>query len=284
MQTQAERGARYDDFLPNNMAWPMMVGMHWFEFSDQSPQGRFDGENSNYGIVDIEHRPYTELIRGMIRGNAAAIAEHRVSELRAPDALPEPSQVVVNPGQYPDRPPRLSFLSSPSLPFEAFAASDASLLIGPAVSGGLQLTYDSGHDWGAGMTFVAPSPVATPSPDGAGMVADLDGYDTLVVEATAPEGLKFNVIFEEAGAAAPGSQSYGRAGDDGESFLWETQLGTGEATIYRLPLANLQPRTNWGNQDGKRVVDLKAMRGPIVMITPGQGEGTIAIHDVRLER
>jgi agarase len=49
-----------------------VVGYHWFEHADQPAEGRFDGENSNYGTVTIEDNPYVELTETMTRINAAA--------------------------------------------------------------------------------------------------------------------------------------------------------------------------------------------------------------------
>ena len=34
-------------------AKPTLVGYHWFEHADQPAEGRFDGENSNFGTVTI---------------------------------------------------------------------------------------------------------------------------------------------------------------------------------------------------------------------------------------
>lgn len=35
-----------------------LAGFHWFEWSDEPATGRFDGENSNYGFVNIKDEPY----------------------------------------------------------------------------------------------------------------------------------------------------------------------------------------------------------------------------------
>ena len=53
-----------------------MVGYHWFEHADQPAEGRFDGENSNFGLVTIEDEVYPELTETMIRVNAAAEQIH----------------------------------------------------------------------------------------------------------------------------------------------------------------------------------------------------------------
>ncbi len=62
VETQAERTAKYRDYLQAVMREPFTVGAHWFEYADEPAEGRFDGENSNYGLVNIEDEPYEEFI------------------------------------------------------------------------------------------------------------------------------------------------------------------------------------------------------------------------------
>ena len=49
--TQAERAAAYRRYVAVALSQPTIVGFHWFEHADQPAEGRFDGENSNFGIV-----------------------------------------------------------------------------------------------------------------------------------------------------------------------------------------------------------------------------------------
>jgi hypothetical protein len=60
-----------------------VVGYHWFEHADQPAQGRFDGENSNFGTVTIEDDVYQELTQAMTAVNAEAEALHEASALAA---------------------------------------------------------------------------------------------------------------------------------------------------------------------------------------------------------
>lgn len=41
---------------------PWIVGHHWFLFADQPAEGRFDGENNNFGIVNEKDEPYRLLV------------------------------------------------------------------------------------------------------------------------------------------------------------------------------------------------------------------------------
>ena len=69
VSTQQERAEHFERYVRELLALPMVVGYHWFEHSDQPAEGRFDGENSNYGLVDIGDEPYDELVEVMGRVN-----------------------------------------------------------------------------------------------------------------------------------------------------------------------------------------------------------------------
>jgi hypothetical protein len=71
VKTQRERAEHFERYVRELMALPMVVGYHWFEHSDQPAEGRFDGENSNYGLVDIRDEPYAELVEVMERVNGS---------------------------------------------------------------------------------------------------------------------------------------------------------------------------------------------------------------------
>jgi agarase len=62
---QSERANRYEAYVREALTLPSVVGAHWFIYSDQPAIGRFDGENSNFGIVDIEDNPYMDLTNRM---------------------------------------------------------------------------------------------------------------------------------------------------------------------------------------------------------------------------
>jgi hypothetical protein len=42
---------------------PLIVGAHWFKFSDQPLTGRRDGENYRIGFVDVTDTPYPEMVK-----------------------------------------------------------------------------------------------------------------------------------------------------------------------------------------------------------------------------
>jgi agarase len=76
VRTQAERAAAYRRYVAVALSQPAIVGFHWFEHADQPAEGRFDGENSNFGIVTINDEVYEELTQAMISVNAGAEAIH----------------------------------------------------------------------------------------------------------------------------------------------------------------------------------------------------------------
>lgn len=76
----ADQGARaqaYSDFTAKLEGLPEAVGYHWFEWCDEPKQGRFDGENSNYGLVNIKDQPYADFVSAVTEANRQALAIHQ---------------------------------------------------------------------------------------------------------------------------------------------------------------------------------------------------------------
>ncbi len=61
-----------------------VVGADWFQFADEPRHGRADGENFNFGLVDLEDRPYAELISQFTDFDAERV-RRQVGKVR-PDA------------------------------------------------------------------------------------------------------------------------------------------------------------------------------------------------------
>ncbi|HIE10592.1 MAG TPA: hypothetical protein EYP62_03180, partial [Kiritimatiellae bacterium] len=75
--TQEKRAENFEAFVTALMKKPYVVGYEWFQYFDQPPEGRsFDGENSNYGLVDISDRPYVKLLQTISRVNRDAERIH----------------------------------------------------------------------------------------------------------------------------------------------------------------------------------------------------------------
>jgi len=77
VREQATRGKAYAQFVSQMAALPYVIGCDWFQWPDESPKGReSDGEDVNFGIVDIHNRPYEDLVRAMRRTNLAVDRIH----------------------------------------------------------------------------------------------------------------------------------------------------------------------------------------------------------------
>ncbi|MCR4316546.1 MAG: hypothetical protein NUW37_09385 [Planctomycetes bacterium] len=58
--TQRERADAYRETVSSWASRSYIAGFHVFEYCDQPALGRFDGENSNWGIVNVRDEPYRE--------------------------------------------------------------------------------------------------------------------------------------------------------------------------------------------------------------------------------
>jgi agarase len=76
VESQVERAQCFERYVTSALRKPAVVGYHWFEHADQPAEGRFDGEDSNFGLVTIEDNVYAELTETMTRVNAAAEQIH----------------------------------------------------------------------------------------------------------------------------------------------------------------------------------------------------------------
>jgi len=76
VQTQKERAAGYSAQVRQMASMPAMVGWHWFQYFDEPPKGRGDGEDYNMGLVDISNREYPEMVAASIAVNGEAMALH----------------------------------------------------------------------------------------------------------------------------------------------------------------------------------------------------------------
>jgi len=59
--TQKERAAGFRNSLQGLLRIPYVIGADWFQYYDEPRHGRYDGENFNFGLVDIDDRPYEPL-------------------------------------------------------------------------------------------------------------------------------------------------------------------------------------------------------------------------------
>jgi hypothetical protein len=281
VETQAQRAANSKAYVEGMVSYPMVIGAHWFEFADQSPQGRFDGENSNYGIVDIKHRPYTEVLTVVSQSNATLNKIHAESGIKAFDSLPEQTKVIFEPARHPERPAALNLLKCESVRGpELFSASDANVSLKQEPNK-LTIEYNTGNEWGCGVLFFGPKMYSLSR--GPEFATDLSGYSSLEVDACVPKGVSFEAVADEAGVAESMSFNYNmEAGDDGESFAFKATSGTGKRETIKLSFDEMTIRKTWGNQKGAGKIDLNAMKGFGLYMRGGQGNGQIELYSFRL--
>lgn len=64
---QRQRGLAFTQYLASALADPRFVGVHWFQWIDQSAAGRWDRENHQIGFVDITGQAYPEFVDAVSR-------------------------------------------------------------------------------------------------------------------------------------------------------------------------------------------------------------------------
>jgi hypothetical protein len=79
---QIERGVGYRYYVEQGLSLPYALGMHWFQWTDESITGRMDGENYNIGLIDATGRAYPELVE------AAKATHRRLHDVHAGKILP----------------------------------------------------------------------------------------------------------------------------------------------------------------------------------------------------
>ncbi|HEX3853482.1 MAG TPA: beta-galactosidase [Polyangiaceae bacterium] len=274
VKTQAERAEHATRFASDALALPYLVGLHWFEWADESPQGRFDGEDQNYGLVDLQDRPYELLTQAHRQLNHDAQAIHA----RASTALAATFHGEAQASLHAAAP-----LSAPRFYFQA-GSEPKMYPWGDAANGGSSkvvvrpdatlLQFSSGTGWGTG---VAISPASWPF--------DAGGATHLELVLEAPAGRTVQVLFNEAGAAAPGQASYaGRVGSDGEAYEFPSFTGTGKLETYVVELQELERRSSWGNQRGNQQLDLQALSTVDLYLPGKQGDGELRLVSIRFTR
>lgn len=78
--TQDQRAVTAERRLGELLSLPYVVGAHWFRYADEPTNGRAaDGEDFNFGLVDIHNEPYDKLVDGMRRANLDAYELHAQS-------------------------------------------------------------------------------------------------------------------------------------------------------------------------------------------------------------
>jgi hypothetical protein len=75
--SQKDRADMFEWFAKESMKTSYTVGYHWFKYMDDPKEGRFDGGNSNLGLVDIQDNPYYPLVERMRVVNREIYSLHK---------------------------------------------------------------------------------------------------------------------------------------------------------------------------------------------------------------
>ncbi len=281
--TQKERAAKAKQFLEGGLGAPYMVGFHWFQWADEPTEGRkADGENVNFGLVDIHDQPYEELVAMFSDVNARALDLHQDASGALPSEFsgPKPGEAVAvklreldTPRELPS--PRLLFDKSTKHTPWGDDGAGAEMKFAWAGTA-LELAF-SAKGWGSGITLrpgVAPLV--------SNKVLDVRGYSALEVEISAPRGFEYRIFLNESSKDSNGKPTWKGLNDgDGEQWQWEPRVGTGGFQTEELALEQLYFRESAGNQSGNKVVDLQALEGIEVYVPDAQGSGKIAIRKLQ---
>jgi hypothetical protein len=278
--TQKDRVEHLDRFAKGMLELPYMVGLHWFEWSDESPQGRFDGEDQNYGLVDIHDKPYDLLTQEHSKLNQQAAGLHQKSKLPLPTEFMEPKGLdyrKADPGtNVPETRDYLKIDQTAHVDTWGDNTTGGKAIANTS-SGTVELEYTTGAGWGCGASI--PSNI---EPLVAWGTVDLRGYNFFTFQAFVPKDVKFSVFMSESGTAAPGQAQYdGKNEADGESYSFPTLTGTGKWENYRVDLSELDTRTVWGNQKGNHILDLQALGDVQFYLPGGQGAGKMLVKDLK---
>lgn len=73
---QQQRAVALRYFAENAFSHPNIVGISWFQYTDQGLTGRGDGERYNIGIIDVTDRPYP-IVKGIQETAANAYEVHK---------------------------------------------------------------------------------------------------------------------------------------------------------------------------------------------------------------
>jgi hypothetical protein len=72
LPTQSARADAFAGYVQGLYATPWVVGDQWFEYVDEPAGGRFDGEDSNFGLVNAADVPWSTLVARMTAVHASA--------------------------------------------------------------------------------------------------------------------------------------------------------------------------------------------------------------------
>ncbi|HTA77823.1 MAG TPA: hypothetical protein VK791_11795, partial [bacterium] len=278
LPTQANRAEHLDRYAHQALNLPYLVGLHWFEWADEPPEGRFDGENCDYGLVDIHDVEYKLLTEKHTAINLLAADLHKTATALLPADFKPPLEAQYRQAEPGTQVPgsRDFFKVTSNAPVWTWGDKDHGGNAQVDLSTGyITVDFDSGMGWGCGISCNSNVP-----PFVSNGVVDLTGYNFLQFEVFAPLGLNFEVFLTESGAVDLAKSVNGA---DGESYSFPAMVGMGHWQTYKINLGDLELRKDFGNQTGNHILDLQGLSSVDFSISGNQGTGRIVFKNVEFK-
>ncbi|MCX7846706.1 MAG: hypothetical protein N2595_01540 [bacterium] len=282
VSTQADRARNAEQFCRALAALPYVIGWDWFQYFDQPPGGRFDGENSNYGLVSIHDQPYRKLVRALQRVHASAVALHANSVHALPRRFDEKAWPEQRSVHVPAVPSGVKFNAVllwqrlPTLSLETWGDEGGGARIAAQVTTNTVRITAEPAGWGCGCNL--PLIGLPRNRDGS---VNVRGAQYLVMRALVPLNTVVCLVLNESGAGPIGAQTYaGERGADGEVFLSLPLHGRGQWYTYVVDLRECELNTSYGNQRGNAILDTQALASVAIMLPGSQPRTELIIERV----
>ena len=85
--TQKDRAQAFDYYFAKASEHPNFIGAHYFALYDQSCLGRFDGENYQFGFLDVCSLPYQELVENIKMDTQKLLEIHETGKTTVANAV-----------------------------------------------------------------------------------------------------------------------------------------------------------------------------------------------------
>ncbi len=263
--TQRDRAACFKKYITAAAEQPYLVGYDWFAYHDEPPAGRFDGEDSNYGLVDIHDQPYTELLNAIREMNGRVTSLHRATRTRTPaydDHILADIRTVVVRGTGRPLPAPVLFANNMTVmqPY-GDTAGGANMKVNVP---NLIFTVNG---WGCGVSISA-NQLKTYA-DGS---ASILGATQLVIHLRAPAGIDFSPALNESGHGLPDKQAFDGVEDaDGEAYQGPGTTSEDGWHEYSFSLSEFERSPYYGNQRGNETIDAQAVAQVCINFTGPAG-------------
>ena len=282
VSTQADRAAACKRFCTAAVSLPYVLGYDWFQYADQPPSGRFDGEDSNYGLLDIYDQPYEELVKAISEVNQMAGELHRRSDtarkLPDPLILSDYREIKVrHDDQTLESPVLYASMGCTTLTW-GVATNGASIQIDESQANMFILQVETGEGWGCGVTFKPHSVIQ----DSFG-IADVSGAHQVRVRADINRPIIFNMGLNERGYGSEASELAQLSSDtaDGECYRHLDILSTNGWYEYAFDLRKMEQNVYHGNQQGNKVIDTDSVDSLDLYFPGKQGSFTMALEWIK---